>query len=57
MGTWMTHTLSACWGMSVSMTPIGRPRPAYGAARETIPGLPAPTRRRETATPCGFHDY
>ena len=58
MSACVTHTLSptnACWGISVFITPVARPRPAFGAAGERIPGLPAPIRWRET--PRGFHDY
>jgi hypothetical protein len=55
MGIRMTPTLSACWGISVFITPVARPRPAFGAAWERIPSLPVPIRWRET--PCGFDDY
>ncbi|HEY7851101.1 MAG TPA: hypothetical protein VIC27_13600 [Ktedonobacterales bacterium] len=55
MSACMTHTLSARWGISVFITPVARPRPAFGAAWERIPSLPVPIRWRET--PCGFDDY
>lgn len=55
MGTCMTHTFSASWGISVFITPIARLRPAFGATGERTPGPLAPIRWKETAR--GYHDY
>ena len=57
MGICMTHMISPTQGISVFITPIARPRPAFGAVWERFPGLSAPARWRESHTLRGFHDY
>ncbi|HET9109803.1 MAG TPA: hypothetical protein VFN78_03150 [Ktedonobacterales bacterium] len=57
MGITAMRTIFPTRGISVFITPVARPRPAFGVAWDGVPGLPAPIRWRETHTLRGFHDY
>lgn len=57
MGITAMRTITLIQGISVFITPVARPRPAFGDAWERFPGLATPIRWRETPELRGFHDY
>lgn len=57
MGITAMHTITLTQGINVFITPVARPRPAFGVAWERFPGLAAPIRWRETRLLRGFHEY
>ncbi len=57
MATTAMRTICLAGQFCVRVTPVARPRPAFGAAWNGVPGPSTPIRWNESFTLCGFHEY